>query len=1054
MDRRKTVSEPNGLRGSVLAPPASMKLRPYVYALAASLVALVPQVAFATAMTFTPSIADGYTVYANQPVTVKCSGTYGGMTFAPSTVSFSVSDGSSVSPASTAVTLDTSSTWSASTTWTTPSPSTVTVTCVDNYSRSLSQTVNVVTVPVMTVSVTADPSGPVAVGGKVTLTATAANAPSNTVNYFWTLPTGEGTLSSTTGASVTWTAPTDWTGAAEIDVTAVSGQASVTQPVFETVVFSVYDGPFTSQTMLWPTRIATTPNGYVFATATNPSTGQPALYILTRAGAMIAAAGVGAGLNSVAAGGGTVYVGVNRSIVKVDATTGRITGSIATNSSAPDGLAVDVANKTIWAVFKTGAVAVFGLDGTMKAMMTDVTDPGICNTTETYSLRNAIDVAVDTVNNKVWVLFEQAAADPVCTIGAPLIHSFDRTTFASANTALLSWQREVYIAGGLATDGQGRLYVSDTLAGVVMVFGANGTQIGQLGTDSSGNWILDYPRGISLLQTGTNTADVLVANSGLGRVDRFGSGASLPACYVNGKPDSDCDGLPDEWEVAMGLNPKDPTDAFGDKDGDGLLNIEEYKYGTSAILVDTDGDGIKDRDEILAGTDPTGANNPQLEIQPSTPAESGPGLVRVTAVVTGTTQTCSTSWKQTGGPAAVSLLGASTLTPSFVARLAGTYALQGVAQCGGVSSKPAIVSVIVNNVAPVADAGRITVVRPGKKVHLSAARSSDANGDAISFVWDQTFGAALAGTTSGADLPVRARTPGYYVFSLSAADPARASSAAETALVVADETAPTAMVASAILTGQVGTPASLDASASVRSPDATFAWDQLAGPSQVTLAAAPVASFTPDQPGRYSFRVSVQDSGLWSPPAFVEVFVADANGLPVAGASAPQVVAVNVPVTLDGSVTAGSADTYAWRQVEGPAAGLTSADRLQATVVPFVPGYYVFELAVAGGATPALPVRVAFEARSGGTAIPVARAQGPAEAISGEYLLLDGRSSTGASSYRWTQVAGPWIPIDPTDPAPRVRPVVAGEYAFELEVADRSGVRSAPARVAFTVKGN
>jgi hypothetical protein len=44
--------------------------------------------------------------------------------------------------------------------------------------------------------------------------------------------------------------------------------------------------------------------------------------------------------------------------------------------------------------------------------------------------------------------------------------------------------------------------------------------------------------------------------------------------------DSDQDGLPDAWEIAHGLNPRDPKDAALDSDGDGYSNLEEYLNGT------------------------------------------------------------------------------------------------------------------------------------------------------------------------------------------------------------------------------------------------------------------------------------------------------------------------------------------------------------------------------------------------------------------------------------------------------------------------------------------
>jgi hypothetical protein len=34
--------------------------------------------------------------------------------------------------------------------------------------------------------------------------------------------------------------------------------------------------------------------------------------------------------------------------------------------------------------------------------------------------------------------------------------------------------------------------------------------------------------------------------------------------------------MPDAWESAHGLDPKDPADAAKDRDGDGYSNIEEW----------------------------------------------------------------------------------------------------------------------------------------------------------------------------------------------------------------------------------------------------------------------------------------------------------------------------------------------------------------------------------------------------------------------------------------------------------------------------------------------
>jgi hypothetical protein len=55
--------------------------------------------------------------------------------------------------------------------------------------------------------------------------------------------------------------------------------------------------------------------------------------------------------------------------------------------------------------------------------------------------------------------------------------------------------------------------------------------------------------------------------------------------------DRDGDGMPDDWERRAGLNPLDPTDVWGDRDGDGYTNLEEYLGWLVGEFLDPDRPG-------------------------------------------------------------------------------------------------------------------------------------------------------------------------------------------------------------------------------------------------------------------------------------------------------------------------------------------------------------------------------------------------------------------------------------------------------------------------------
>ncbi len=90
----------------------------------------------------------------------------------------------------------------------------------------------------------------------------------------------------------------------------------------------------------------------------------------------------------------------------------------------------------------------------------------------------------------------------------------------------------------------------------------------------------------------------LAPNAGFGMLQRL-------ALAVTPVPDSDGDGIPNDWETDHGMNPNAAGDATADTDTDGLSALQEYRLGTDPDDGDSDDDGIGDGAEVSVGTIPT-----------------------------------------------------------------------------------------------------------------------------------------------------------------------------------------------------------------------------------------------------------------------------------------------------------------------------------------------------------------------------------------------------------------------------------------------------------------
>lgn len=919
--------------------------------------------------------------------------------------------------------------------WSTPAPGSYDVTCAATDAGGTfggvltsSQKVTVV------VEAVAEPPGidaleadvrEVAPGGVVHLSATAHG---DGLSFAWSA--AGGTLDAS-GPSATWTAPGQaGEFAIALTVTDASGR-SATATLRLSVVWARQGAAFDGATpgaVFLPAGIAV--DGAGTSWVANPRRGE--LVAFSRDGAVLRRVAVGGWPSAVATGpDGSVFVGdlASGGGVRVLSAVGAQVRTLGAGGALPSPTAIAVHPVTGQAFVgdsTLGAVVVFDAAGRAAAAI---------------ALGGAAPagVALDPARGRLYVSDSRSGRVLVFTVlGAPI-------------GAFGSYGAPITRGGGVAVGPDGNVYVVDTYQAHVVVLSPAGAPLAYLGAAVGTPGALDVPLGVAADPRGV----VRVTSTQTGTVESYAlAGFSAPSC----PGDSDCDGMPDAWELAHGLDPFNPLDAGADPDGDGLTNLAEYQHGTDPRAWDTDGDGASDGAEVAAGDDPLDPRDHAPLLLAGAARTSDPGLVRLGATLDAR-GTCSVAWRQVEGPP-VELRGASTLSPSFVARVAASYRLEGVATCSRGTSAPAHLDATVRPVPPRPDAGRTLVAHLGDRVALDGRFSWDANGDALALAWDQTLGPPVSGAVAGATPELHATRRGLLSFQLTATDPVGLASHAEVPVLVVDSgLSPPRAEATSPVVGEVGAEIRLDASASAaeRGVDG-FAWRQVAGPEVSLQGGGATPRFTPGEPGVYAFEVSALAGGLRSPPSRVEVYVAPAGtALPTAAAVAdPATAQVGQPVTLDGSASASAAGplVHRWRQVSGPAAGLTDADRAVATVVPFAPGVLVFELAVSANGAPGLPARVTLVAGAPGASFPVAVPSSVATARQGDLVPLDGSASLpagGVSGYRWTQVGGPWVALgDATGATTAFRPPAPGLYVFELEVDD--GVsRSPPAAVSILV---
>ncbi|TPW10084.1 MAG: PKD domain-containing protein, partial [Acidimicrobiaceae bacterium] len=408
-------------------------------------------------------------------------------------------------------------------------------------------------------------------------------------------------------------------------------------------------------------------------------------------------------------------------------------------------------------------------------------------------------------------------------------------------------------------------------------------------------------------------------------------------------------------------------------------------------------------------------------------------------------------WTLIASPAGATAFTSSTVAVRYNARLAGIYTFELTVTDQLQATGTTTVSIIINNVAPVADAGFMrcivlprfdvtTTLRTTDSVKVDARRSTDANGDTLTYSWSIAMAPDQANPVS---------TPTTMV-----------------TITGGNTATPTLHFRTDLYTGTDGLQHLV--AAGLYKPRVVVSDGTSTSIAEVLVLATDPKTLAPNA-----------DAGI-DATYQVDFLVGGGVAPTIPDPTADPASNLRAFVRLDGNESVDSQGrrvTYRWTVARDENGGLmvpsgstlTALDNPNTTTPTFVPdreGVYTFELVVNNGLLDSEPDRVSVEVVSTNhppaadisvedlarllTATPQ---DAPMAVVTGDRIVLRGDSSFDPDlsdrsqlTYQWTQLKGRTVALQPnaTSAVVSFAPQRNGLHEFQLVVTDPHGVESAP----------